>query len=323
MSDDAEFEAFLKGEGALSRQLKALDQPSPTPALDAAILASARAAMGAERPTAANDAAPADAWKPASALSWRWRVPAGIAATLLVGLVARQSFESDRSQVVYDVPAAEAVLAEQVLKPAPNPAPVAVADQPAALPAQEPVAAPKPSREYARTPAPVRNRTDALLPAEPKPTPAPAPVVAAPPPPAPMPAPAPAAPAPAAPAAPAAARIPADRYTDALERVTVSGSRISAPTSEEAAADAQRSAEQANRAASVRPAMRARSKGINAADFDTMSVQTPALMLEKVERLLAQGDQNGALAAWEALRRTYPDYPVPDSIREQFPEPQP
>jgi hypothetical protein len=96
MSDDAQFDAFLKGEGDLARRLQGMAQPEPSAALDAAILANARAAMAQEaRPVAANDsgqAVPAPR-RPAS-LGWRWRVPAGIAASVLVGVFAQRSFEA-------------------------------------------------------------------------------------------------------------------------------------------------------------------------------------------------------------------------------------
>lgn len=96
--DDDQFDDFLNGKDALSRRLQALAQPSPDAALDAAILARAEQALAAQpRPAAANDAANDPAIphqiKP---LSWRWRIPAAIAATVLVGVVARQSFDSSR-----------------------------------------------------------------------------------------------------------------------------------------------------------------------------------------------------------------------------------
>lgn len=100
--DDDQFDDFLNGKDALSRRLQALAQPSPDAALDAAILARAEQAMAAQpRPAAANDAARDAADDPAiphqiKPLSWRWRIPAAIAATVLVGVVARQSFDSSR-----------------------------------------------------------------------------------------------------------------------------------------------------------------------------------------------------------------------------------
>lgn len=94
MSDDAAFDAFLKGEGLLARQLQSLPQGAPADQLDAAILQRARDLMAQDaRAPAANDAGGAAAPRMA-ALSWRWRVPAGIAATVLAGVFAHQAFRA-------------------------------------------------------------------------------------------------------------------------------------------------------------------------------------------------------------------------------------
>ncbi|SFV16865.1 hypothetical protein [Pseudoduganella namucuonensis] len=55
--DDEEFDAFLRGEGPLARDLAALDQPRPTPEQDAAIQARVATMMAAEK--AARDGAAA------------------------------------------------------------------------------------------------------------------------------------------------------------------------------------------------------------------------------------------------------------------------
>ncbi len=95
MSDDAEFDAFLKGEDALSRRLQAMPQAVPSAALDAAILQRARDLMAQEaRPAAANDAGVPVPGPRLGRLSWRWRVPAGIAATVLTGVFANQAFQN-------------------------------------------------------------------------------------------------------------------------------------------------------------------------------------------------------------------------------------
>lgn len=92
---DAELDAFLKGDDALARELQALEQAAPSAQLDAAILAQAAALMA--RPTAANDAGPAVAPAP-----WRfgrrWRVPAGIAAALVAGVLAQQSWQQQEQE---------------------------------------------------------------------------------------------------------------------------------------------------------------------------------------------------------------------------------
>jgi hypothetical protein len=94
--DDADFEAFLRGEGDLAEGLDALAQPSPSATLDAAILARARADVerdernarlqrDAQRAREANEAR-GQAANDAPARG-RWGVPAGIAATVLAGVL--------------------------------------------------------------------------------------------------------------------------------------------------------------------------------------------------------------------------------------------
>lgn len=298
MSEDAEFDAFLKGEGALARQLQALAQPSPAPALDAAILADARTALAEERPAAANDAAPPAQWQPPPALSWRWRVPAGIAATLLVGLIARQSFESDWPQVNYDAPTAEAPAPAPVVEPA-----TAVpAAQPAAVTGQIASAPARPALKTRPVTAPARAAAQMEAPAV-ESAPAPAPV-----------------PAPPAPAAPGTGTM-----TEALERVTVTGSTIAPAAAQEVEAEDRRAAERVSNVASLQRPVRPRiGKPDPAAQNQTaVPAESAALMLERVERLLQEGHHQAAMQAWEALQRTYPDYPVPDAIREKLAPQQP
>jgi hypothetical protein len=92
--NDAELDAFLKGEDDLARRLNGVPQPSPSAELDAAILKGAAAALApAARPQAANDPAAGRQAHP-RVLSARWRVPAGIAATVLVGVLAHQNWQA-------------------------------------------------------------------------------------------------------------------------------------------------------------------------------------------------------------------------------------
>jgi hypothetical protein len=116
-SEEQAFEDFLQGRGELVKQLKALSQLTPSAALDAAILASAKAAVAqAERSkeTAAND--PVAPRKPGF-LS-RYRMPLAMAASLMIAvLVAVQWYaQSD------------------------NPASIQVAQAPSAEPASPPAA---------------------------------------------------------------------------------------------------------------------------------------------------------------------------------------
>lgn len=121
--NDADLDAFLKGEDDLSRRLKALDQPAPSAELDAAILA--RAA----RPAAAND--PAEGGAPMRRMGLRWRLPAGIAATVLAGVLAHQvwqaSADMDRSgqarQAAPVPPSPPSPHLPEAIDPAPAPPP--------------------------------------------------------------------------------------------------------------------------------------------------------------------------------------------------------
>jgi hypothetical protein len=181
--NDAELDAFLKGEDELSRRLKALEQPSPSAQLDAAILAQAA------RPAAANDvSAGAGANAPMQRLGLRWRVPAGIAATVLAGVLAHQAWQAstdlDRAREVGDVapvlsppppdrrfPEAIEPVPPIAAKPTPEPSkssrpaarriePQAVEPSPA--PAPPPPPPPVESYRYAAPPAPIADEPRAV-----------------------------------------------------------------------------------------------------------------------------------------------------------------
>lgn len=161
--NDTDLDAFLKGEDELSRRLQALPQAEPSAALDAAVLARARVALA---PAAANDPAP---------LPMRWRVPAGLAAMLLVGVLAHRSFDAGGEMVPAPV-AAPAAAPQQEAMPAPPaaeptmearsvpPAKAAVREKravhkPAGLPRMAeplpaPASAPMPTSAFAPLPAP-------------------------------------------------------------------------------------------------------------------------------------------------------------------------
>jgi hypothetical protein len=193
----------------LSRRLKTPDQPSPPPAL-----AAPNRAQPA-RPHAANDASDgAGAKAPMPRLGLRWRVPAGIAATVLAGAMAHQAWQAsadlDRSREMNEV--------MPVAVPAAPPVPQ---QQPANEPPAAPQAKAAPVASKPSQPAARRNMPQALeVPSPPPPPPPPAPVVT-------YSYSAPAAPAPAAPPAGAApAPSAAERGT-----VEVSGrrSRVEVP----------------------------------------------------------------------------------------------
>ena len=48
-----------------------------------------------------------------------------------------------------------------------------------------------------------------------------------------------------------------------------------------------------------------------------------AAMLERIEALLAAGNQQAAIAAWKELQRLHPAYPIPDATREKLNKPLP
>ncbi|KQV84750.1 hypothetical protein ASD15_06170 [Massilia sp. Root351] len=191
--DDAAFAAFLQGDDPLARDLAALDQPAPAPALDAAIQARIAAALAAEKLAAlpaANDpvaapatapalvpasvpalaaAAPAHAPAPAHAQAplpgpaptpsgprWqsRWQLPLALAAGVAAISVALPLWQA------HD-PVTEASVAAA---PAPATAPSAQPAPPASAAAEAPAAAaasPVADAVSARVPAPQAKQANA------------------------------------------------------------------------------------------------------------------------------------------------------------------
>ncbi len=311
MSDDAEFDAFLNGQGDLARSLQGLAQPGPSAALDAAILANARAALAQEaRPQAANDSgAAAPAPQLARSLGWRWRIPAGIAAAVLVGVFAQRNFEANPDLNDLSAPVmmqeSSPVPAAEMPSPPPPPAPAtderrmeAVANStPAPVPQAVARAKPRPEqpapaqeaqqelarKATARQVQPVeKSSADSAVQAE-----------AAPEvstnhfgrndkaygySPAPAPAPAPAAAPPIAAAA-------------ATEQVEVSARRRQLNDA---------SGQIASSAAPPNPQLTARA------------------WLDRIENALAEGRRDEAVADWKAFRKAHPAYPVPDTTRSKL-----
>ena len=346
MSDDALFDAFISGEDDLARRLQALAQPAPSAALDAAILASARAAMAQEaRPAAANDSGDSTAAPQlAPSLGWRWRMPAGIAAAVLVGVFAKQAYEAsaDLHQGGAPAPAqSEAVMAPapEATAPAPEataPAPEATAPTPevtarddrrAAAPVLEPVPVP------AQKPAAAAPRVKADMPSPPPPPTAVSESSV----PAPAPAPAPAPPAKSAPPEMAdKASIPAlplEEYARAAPRTP--------PVFNYSAAPAPMAKQEFKPSAPVTVSISGRRNRVDAAGADVArelarpvvaapaapAVAAPAAptgvmaerdWLERIKNLLAQRRQAEAVADWKAFREVYPHYPVPEEIRSRL-----
>jgi hypothetical protein len=280
---DAELDAFLRGDDALSCELQALTQPAPSAQLDAAILAQAQSLMEQERvarPPAANDSgpkAPIAPWRPGA----RWRVPTGIAAALVAGVLAQQTWHSERdADGVGSLPLPSAPAPSQPAAAAPPALPEAPRETIKPSPVPE-TAAVSPRADTARAnhqPAPAGEMAPSLAPA-----PAEVPAKVPPPAPAPMAVP---------PPAPAAAA--SDAFDATARAVTVTARRSRNDVSAAPAAPAVRSAPPAP------------------------SAPDPALWLAAIDEMLRAGLRRDALDEWQKFRATYPDYPVPATTSDQI-----
>ena len=357
MSDDAEFDAFLRGEGNLARDLQGLAQPTPSAALDAAILAQARAAMAQDsRRVAANDSGEATfapAPRHARSLGWRWQIPAGIAATVLVGVFANQTFQSAGGLGEVAAPAAPMAESAAALPPEAEVAP-APAQEIQSVPA--PAMAPEPVQEVSPKPASEAREQKRVAPAAPlrrEETVAP---------PAPAPAPAPAAPAPMAEEKAddfarkeqAAQPRKADAAVyDRAERSRANSSNYSQDNAAVRAAPAAAPAPQYSPfealspsaapapAPLAKPTLRPspldsqtvtvsgrRNKVEVAGDgYATTGVLAGAAptdgaaakqWLDRIEKLLEQGRRDEALEEWKTFKSVNPGYPVPAATREKL-----
>lgn len=119
--DDAEFEAFLRGEGELARALREVPQPAPSDALTAAILA--RAESDLHRSVPANDTVmPGAGTRPPQHFLRRARIPLAMAASFLLALALGIQWKNQHSPVQETVTVAAAPQA-QAPAAAPAPAP--------------------------------------------------------------------------------------------------------------------------------------------------------------------------------------------------------
>ncbi|SHH00419.1 hypothetical protein [Massilia sp. CF038] len=304
MSDDAEFDAFLKGEGDLSRRLQAMSTGEPSAELDAAILNRARLALAQEtHPVAAND--PGDSTpipRLAQPFGHRWRVPVGIAATLLAGVFANQAFQSQKASDA-------ALVAETAV-----PAPVLIVPPPPADAIAEPsvaMAPPAPMMDSARAPVPaspppppLAQKEDALADLAPVAKPAPASPVRA--------EPTVAAAAPSAPVA-AAAPPPAPAPASAGVPLTVESYANAAPASQ-AQLSAALAARQRSDMAENEMAEAKKSKSLARVEVaERVSITGSAnkrpdskTWLAEIERLLKDGENEKALQQWQGFREAYP-----------------
>ncbi len=315
MSDDAEFDAFLKGEGELSRRLQGMQQDAPGAALDAAILQRARDLMAQEaRPAAANDPGEKPLAPRLAGPGWRWRLPGAIAATVLAGVFAHQAFQASADlERQAGLPAEVSVHMTDQPAAAP-PAPMMEAVAPAPAPMMVP--APPPA---AQTDALARNRAPAkpmqkmdgeaarsapeapmqsveITATRPKAYSAETalPIAAmtreslAPPPP---PAPASVAEYKAAPAMPAAAPVSAGF----------------------AAADQREQMQSADKAA-----RQEQERDYSVSKRGVAAPKTAAEWLAAIEAKLGTGKDTEVLIQWRAFRQAYPGYPVPQTTEEKI-----
>ncbi|MDF3035516.1 MAG: hypothetical protein K0S28_790 [Paucimonas sp.] len=139
-----ELDLFLQREDDLSELLRGLPQPLPPSALDAAVLADAARAVERSRmplPVAANDAVvPESARVKQPSFATRWRVPLGVAASIVIALPI---FLLKVHAPIHPAPAQAQKPLEIVLLPArtaPQPGIDATADYPV-LPRMAPVPA--------------------------------------------------------------------------------------------------------------------------------------------------------------------------------------
>jgi hypothetical protein len=304
MNDDAEFDAFLNGEGDLARRLQALAQPGPSAALDAAILANARAAMAQDaRPAAANDSGDGTlAPRRTPGLGWRWRIPAGIAATVLVGLFAHQTFQQggELNEVVNPVAVPAAPVAQDVEAAA------RVEDSPPAAAAAAPAEKPAASKALQKPAARAKESK-----AE-KPAPAPAPVVEAE---------ARAEMADLQRQAMTAKKSKVDKSTsDAYRAREESAAPLPAPVVSYSPAPAPPPPQEvhvAGRRNAYEPQLSGGLIVPPSAPAPVAQVEARA-WLERIEKLLEQGRRDEALREWKAFRAAYPAYPVPGTTRERL-----
>ena len=276
--------ADLRDDDRVSGAYRELPGDGPSPALDAAIQAAARRAVGS-RPGAVR----------------RWQIPVSIAAVLALAIGISLQVDREKPMVVdgtpvssgsaeYPVPAPDREEPSAPAKPAAEPAPPSVA--PAAI-APAPLAkeaAPRPAK--AQQPIPEAKR---FAPEPPAPAAAPAS------PPAPAPA-AASASAPATAPAPAAARAP--MQTPSLNAAPASTAAPPAAAGAVAPAEAMQAAPQ--------PALRAKKELMRDATTQekamSQALETPERRLERIADLRAKGLHDEADRALAEFRRAYPDY---------------
>jgi hypothetical protein len=286
MSDAAEFDAFLKGEGELSRRLQAMAQAEPSAELDNAILNRARLAMAQQaHPQAANDPGQdRPAPRLAQPFGYRWRIPVGIAATLLAGVFANQAFQHQADEAM--------ALRDDVVHPSPilvTPVESKADVAELRVPAAPAMAASTPAKEnYSPPPPPPPVPMPAPAPAMPELAASERPQVAA--------APAPLAAEPAAAPAPAAAAVPAPAARDV---------QAQAQAQARGEAMAGLAADMEKRKSVARSARAQAAERVTVTGSRVKPMESKAWLAE-IERLLKNGENEQALLEWRGFREIYP-----------------
>ncbi|MRV73956.1 hypothetical protein GJ700_19800 [Duganella sp. FT92W] len=310
--DDAEFEAFLQGKGPLAQGLAELKQPEPSAALDAAILAQVAADL--ERDAAAAQPAPGVAAGASAAnddtgpadfrpYRWRerWRMPLALAAGITAIAIAlplwqdeaayqQQAVNAQMQEIqIPAMPAAEPAAAPETPAPAKDAAAPAAAQQPAPVAGQAQAEAARrgaaAEKRKADSDDMVRKAMERTQQATPQLDAAPlrehASGMAAAPAASPAPPPPPQAPAPSVRLSVPAAAAPGVPSSEAPAPV------VAKPVPTHRLAD----------------------------EAEGQPLYPPA-MLARIEQLLKEGRRDEALAELDRLRTAYPDYPVPEKLRE-------
>ncbi|MDR3479656.1 MAG: hypothetical protein P4L91_02990 [Burkholderiaceae bacterium] len=318
--DDKDFDAFLRREGDLAQRLQELPQAGPSAELDAAILAAAKAELekagklSQPRAAAANDPVAGD--RPALAPSFirRWRIPLGLAASLLVTVqLVRLELTDEQT-----LPNAPAILLERAPAPAAAPAVIQQDKMVAEVrgPALKSASEEKPKKVRSNAPpaeldqAKEADKAGVAHPTAPVASPAPSATLQKPaiesdvaaPAQAPLLAREPApfsAPAPQPSFAPAPAVAPVEN--DALKREAGAGSASGRIVTD------QRSAAAAAPAPAPMVAAKSASAPNPADDW-----------LAKIDALLKAGSRHEALLEWRKFRNAYPDYAVPEAFKEKM-----
>lgn len=318
-SEGEAFDDFLQGRGELVKQLKALAQQTPSAALDAAILASAKAAIAQSeraKQAAAND--PISPHKQ-NFLS-RFKMPLAMAAGLMVAVLVTMQWHAQQ-EVQAPIQVAQAPAAE------PAPAPAATLPQLVQADTKEKPALQAQSRGVPVASPPMRAATPTRSIAESKAQASEKKL-----------------------ATPIAANPPvasaAVKSTMANEAAKPTAERVDEPPTHLAQADTSQMKFKSSGiqpgalavpAASVHapaPAATPAARSLAMESAKAAAVPAPAAppeapakaesqdrqkaWLAHIEELIKADSRKDALAEWEKFEKAYPDYPVPEKLKAQI-----